>query len=62
MAIRNIRTIGDPVLNKKCKEVLEKAWDSFWEDGDGWCYGNYLEDKLVNAGIAFDAYYADAKE
>ena len=45
---------------EKAREVLEKAWDSFWEDGDGWCYGNYLEDKLVNAGIAFDAYYADA--
>ena len=41
---------------EKAREVLEKAWDSFWEDGDGWCYGNYLEDKLVNAGIAFDAY------
>ena len=47
---------------EKAREVLEKAWDSFWEDGDGWCYGNYLEDKLVNAGIAFDAYYADAEE
>lgn len=23
MAIRNIREIGDPVLNKKCKEVKE---------------------------------------
>ncbi|MDO4292985.1 MAG: peptide deformylase [Eubacteriales bacterium] len=23
MAIRNIRTIGDPILNKKCKEVKE---------------------------------------
>lgn len=30
---------------EKAREVLEKAWDSFWEDGDGWCYGNYLEDK-----------------
>lgn len=29
---------------EKAREVLEKAWDSFWEDGDGWCYGNYLED------------------
>ena len=47
---------------EKAREVLEKAWDSFWKDGDGWCYGNYLEDKLVNAGIAFDAYYADAEE
>ena len=34
----------------------------FWEDVDGWCYGNYLEDKLMNAGIVFDAYYADVKE
>ena len=24
---------------EKAREVLEKAWDSFWEDGDGWCYG-----------------------
>ena len=23
MAIRNIRTIGDPILEKKCKEVKE---------------------------------------
>lgn len=43
-------------------EVLSKAWDSFWEDGDGWCYGNYLEAKMAEAGIAFDAYYADTNE
>lgn len=36
--------------------------DSYWEDGDGWCYGNYLEDKLINAGIAFDSYYADPED
>lgn len=47
---------------EKAKEVLQKAWDDFWEDGDGWCYGNYLEDKLVQAGIAFDAYYSDAED
>lgn len=47
---------------EKAREILEKAWDSFWEDGDGWCYGNYLEDKLINAGIAFNAYYADVEE
>ena len=34
---------------EKAREVLEKAWDSFWEDGDGWCYGNYLEDKVIEA-------------
>lgn len=54
------------VVNKndeqKARDVLEKAWDSFWEDVDGWCYGNYLEDKLMNAGIVFDAYYVDVKE
>ena len=47
---------------EKAHEVLSKAWDSFWEDGDGWCYGNYLEAKMVEAGIAFDAYYADTNE
>ena len=54
------------VVNKndeeKARDVLERAWDSFWEDGDGWCYGNYLEDKLINAGVVFDVYYADAEE
>lgn len=43
-------------------EVLKKAWEDFWEDGEGWCYGNYLESKMVEAGIAFDAYYADTEE
>lgn len=47
---------------EKAHEVLSKAWDSFWKDGDGWCYGNYLEAKMVEAGIAFDAYYADTNE
>lgn len=51
-----------PGDEEKAAEVLRKAFDSFWEDGDGWCYGNYLEAKLVEAGIAFDAYYADAEE
>lgn len=55
------------VVNKddeeKARDVLEKVWDSFFlEDGDGWCYDNYLEDKLMNASIVFDTYYADVKE
>lgn len=47
---------------EKAHEVLSKAWDSFLKDGDGWCYGNYLEAKMVEAGIVFDAYYADTNE
>lgn len=43
-------------------EWNKEAWDSYWEDGDGWCYGNYLEDKLIKAGIAFDSYYADSED
>lgn len=46
---------------EKAKEVLQKAWDDFWEEGEGWCYGNFLEARLVEAGIAFDAYYADTE-
>ena len=45
----------------RAEKVLQEAWDSYWEDGDGWCYGNYLEDKLINAGIAFEAYYSDTE-
>ena len=40
---------------------MKKAWDAFWEEGEGWCYGNFLEAKMVEAGIAFDAYYADVE-
>lgn len=47
---------------EKAKEVLQKAWDDFWEEGEGWCYGNFLEARLVEAGIAFDAYYADVED
>lgn len=46
----------------RAEKVLQEAWDSYWEDGDGWCYGNYLEDKLIKAGIAFDSYYADSED
>lgn len=47
---------------EKAKEVLQKAWDDYWEEGEGWCYGNFLEARLVEAGIAFDAYYADVED
>lgn len=46
----------------RAEKVLQEAWDSYWEDGDGWCYGNYLEDKLIKADIAFDSYYADSED
>lgn len=47
---------------ERAKEVLQKAWDDFWAHGEGWCYGNFLETKMVEAGIAFDAYYADVED
>lgn len=46
---------------EKAIKTLEKAWDDFWEAGEGWCYGNFLEDRLVKAGVAFDSYYADTE-
>lgn len=47
---------------EKAMGVLQKAFDSFWEDGDDWCYGDYLETKMVEAGISFDVYYAESEE
>lgn len=46
---------------EKAAKVLRKAWDDFWESGEGWCYGNFLEAKMIAAGIAFDVYYADTE-
>lgn len=47
---------------ERAEKVLQEAWDSYWEDGDDWCYGNYLSDKMIKAGISFDVYYADSEE
>lgn len=44
---------------EKAKDVLTKAMKSFWDDGEGWYYGNYFEAKLVENDIAYRAYYAD---
>lgn len=41
--------------------VLEKAWDDLWDEGEDWCYGEFLETRLTEAGISFDAYYAEAE-
>ena len=43
----------------RAKDVLQKAVNDFWENGEGWCYENFLEAKMVEARIAFDSYYAD---
>ena len=47
---------------EKAIEVLKKAWDAFWIESESWCYGDFLEAKMSEAGISFDVYYADAKE
>lgn len=46
----------------RVEKVLQEVWDSYWKDGDGWCCGDYLEDKMIKAGIAFDSYYAESED
>lgn len=46
----------------RAEKVLQEAWDSYWEDGDDWCCGDYLEDKMIKAGIVFDSYYAESED
>lgn len=43
-------------------EVLKKAWDAFWKEKECWCYGDFLEAKMVEAGISFDVYYAEVED
>lgn len=47
---------------EKALEVLKKAWDDFGEEGEGWCFGNFLENSLIEANVAFEVYYADVEE
>ena len=42
----------------KTIEVLEKAWDDLWEEGEDRCYGDLLGTRLTEAGVRFDVYYA----
>lgn len=47
---------------EKAIKVLKKAWDAFWKEGEGWSYGNFFEARMVEAGIVFNAYYADVED
>ena len=44
----------------KAQEVLDKAWDSYWEDpeAEDQCYGDWLEWALQKAGIEYEVTYA----
>ena len=42
---------------EKAIGVLEKAWDDLWDEGEDWCYGEFLETRMAEAGIRYDAYY-----
>lgn len=43
------------------KQVLEKAWDEFWEQNDE-PYGVFLERALYEAGIEYEVFYKNAEE
>lgn len=49
------------VEKEKALKILQEAWDDFWKEGEGWCYGNFLGARLIEAGIAFEAYYSDTE-
>lgn len=54
------------LIDEKDKEiaagVLEKVCDDLWDEGEDWCYGEFLETRLTEAGIRFDAYYAEMED
>lgn len=41
---------------KAARVVLEKAFDEFW-DQENECYGDWLESKMKEAGLSFEAFY-----
>lgn len=47
---------------EEAKEVLLKAWNDYWEDDDGWCFGDFLETRMDSSGIPFTSYYESEEE
>ena len=45
----------------EAKEVLDKAWDDFWEEKEAWdwCYGDFLEERMKDSNIPYSVYYLD---
>jgi hypothetical protein len=45
----------------RAREVLNKAWEAYWEDEDAEneCYGDWLENAMQTAGIEYEVTYAD---
>jgi hypothetical protein len=45
----------------RAQEVLNKAWEAYWEDEDAEneCYGDWLENAMQAAGIEYEVTYAD---
>lgn len=41
---------------KKAVEILNNAWDDFLDDEDA-CYGEFLEQRMADAGIAYEVFY-----
>lgn len=44
---------------EKAVKVLNNACSTFLSKGEGWSFENWLKDKLIEANIAYNAFYAD---
>lgn len=42
--------------------ILREAWDAWWDDDDGLCILDALEDALINAGIPFESQINETEE
>lgn len=48
----------DKADEESAVRILEKAFDEFWEQEDV-CYGDWLKEKMEEAGIEFEIFYAE---
>ena len=44
----------------KAGEVLQRAFDDFWEQEDV-CYGDWLKEKMEEAGIEFEMFFGEER-
>lgn len=59
----DICIVPDPYEDfNKVKDLVEQAWDDWWDNDNDEPIGDYIKRTLDDAGRCYDIYYANVEE